>query len=109
DEHRDKAVDRQLADPDSVLSAYRSFVHWRRTQPALIHGDIRFVDSPEGTIAFVRRLGRDAVLAVLNFSDAPVELPLPEAEPLHGHGFPEADFRDNVARISAHGAFFARL
>jgi alpha-glucosidase len=112
DEHRERAVDRQLADPGSVLRAYRRFVQWRRGQPALVHGDIRFVDAPDGTIAFIRRHGDERVLAVFNFEDRPVELALPDlpsAVPLTGHGFTDCTFGDHVARIGAHSAFFARL
>lgn len=111
-EHREMAVDRQMQEPDSVLRAFRRFLRWRRLQPALVYGDIRFLDSPEGTLAFLRRFDDSRILAVFNFNEGPVDyvLPLvPGAEPLAGHGFPADEFRDNRARIAAHSAFFARL
>ena len=45
-EHLPKAVDMQDADKNSVLNAYRKFLAWRKTQPALLHGDIEFLDAP---------------------------------------------------------------
>src|SRR5262249_49067367 len=35
EEHCALAADEQSADPDSLLNAYRGFLAWRRTQPAL--------------------------------------------------------------------------
>lgn len=110
EEHRDKAVDRQMQDADSVLQAYRRFLRWRRVQPALVYGDIRFLDSPDGALAFVRRHAETRVLAVFNFNAEPVEYVLPlGAERLCGHGFPDAALSGNRARIAAHTAFFATL
>jgi alpha-glucosidase len=112
DEHRARAVDRQAEDPESVLNAYRRFVRWRRTQPALVHGDIRFTESPAGTLAFIRRHRDDGVLAVFNFNDAAVAYALPDlpgAAPLTGHGFAPCSVHGHVARIPPHSAFFASL
>jgi alpha-glucosidase len=111
-EHRDKAVEKQLADPASVLHAYRRFVRWRREHPALSFGDIRFIDSPAGTMAFVRAYGKARILAVFNFNQSEVEYDLPllaHAEALTGHGFVECRVHTGQVRISAYGAFFASV
>ena len=111
-EHRALNVARQQADPASALNGYRRFMHWRRTQPALRHGTIRFLDTPEPVLAFVRELGEERVLVVFNLSAAPVEfaLPLPgELQPLEGHGLLAGTLADERLRLPANGSLFARV
>jgi alpha-glucosidase len=111
-EHREKAVETQQRDPDSVLSAYRTLVRWRRGQPALKSGDIRFLESPLNTIAFVREYGMSSVLAVFNFDSTMVGYDLPllsRAEALSGHGFTASKLESSRVQIPAYTAFFAAL
>lgn len=77
-EHRALSVQAQEADPDSVLHAFRAFLAWRRTQPALIAGAIAFVDAPEPVLMFVRGEGAGAVLAAFNLSATMATAALPE-------------------------------
>jgi alpha-glucosidase len=51
---RARNVEAQDADAGSVLNAVRAFLGWRKTQPALVQGAIRFLDAPEQVLAFVR-------------------------------------------------------
>jgi alpha-glucosidase len=95
-----------------VLSAYRTFVRWRRGQPALKSGDIRFLESPVNTIAFVREHGMSRVLAVFNFDRAITTYGLPllsRAEALSGHGFAASKLESSRVQIPAYTAFFAAL
>jgi alpha-glucosidase len=70
DAHRARNVAAQDADPQSVLNATRAFLRWRRTQPALVAGDIAFLDTDEPVIAFTRRdhASGDALLVAFNLS-----------------------------------------
>ncbi|MBL8659281.1 MAG: alpha glucosidase [Rhodospirillales bacterium] len=109
--HPPLAVDAQEADPDSVLAFARHFLAWRNRQAALIGGDIRFLDTAEPVLAFVRGEAEAATLCVFNLGDADVRAELPAADsatPLAGHGLPGA-FEGRVARLPAYGAAFARL
>ncbi|HWM29511.1 MAG TPA: alpha-glucosidase family protein [Woeseiaceae bacterium] len=111
-EHRDKAVEKQLQDPDSVLQSYRRFVRWRRAQPALSFGDIRFLESPENTLAFTREYGSSRVLAFFNFNEKTVGYDLPllaHAEELAGHGFPTARLLPARVEVAGYAAFFATV
>jgi alpha-glucosidase len=111
-EHGEKAVERQLEDPDSVLRSYRTFVQWRRGQPALSFGRIRFLDSPENTMAFIREYGETRLLAVFNFNPVRVEYHLPllsRAESLSGHGFVRSRLQSTQVQIPEYAAFFASL
>mgnify|MGYP006164776067 CR=1 FL=1 len=76
-EHQAAAVAVQAQDPHSVLSAFRSFLAWRRTQPALLHGDIRFLDSAEPVLLFERMLADETLLLAFNLSAEAVSHPLP--------------------------------
>ncbi len=74
--YADYAVDRQQGAAGSTLELYRSLLHQRRML-GLGTGSLTFV---EGYAADVLALtnggdGRDRVLVVTNFGDAPVELP----------------------------------
>ncbi len=77
-DHQSRAVAVQEAQPDSVLSAFRRFLAWRRTQPVLLHGDIRFLDSAEPVLLFERTLGDEVMLLAFNLSSLPARQLLPE-------------------------------
>ena len=64
-------------------------MHWRRQQPALCWGDIRFVDAAEPVLAFTRTLDGQTVLAAFNLSAQPASVDvsaLGPLSPLDGHG-----------------------
>jgi len=112
EEHRALAVSRQAADPGSVLNGFRTFQHWRRQQPALRWGAIRFLDTPEPVLAFLREFDGERVLAAFNLSDAAVQVELPDAgtaRTLDGHGLPQGRLRDGRLELPPHGLLFARL
>ena len=71
------AVDRQEADPGSMLQAARRLLHWRRTQPALVHGELLLLPVHEQVLAFVREHQGERVLCAFNLSAQPAELALP--------------------------------
>jgi alpha-glucosidase len=66
------SAQRQARDPESMLTLYREALRIRRAEPALGDGSLRWLDAPEGVLAFARG-GR--VVCVLNLSSGPVELP----------------------------------
>lgn len=75
--HRDHSVAAQEADPGSTLHRVREFLHWRRRQPALQSGSIRFLDAGEPLLVFVREAPGQRLLAVFNLSQRPVTWRLP--------------------------------
>ena len=111
-EHRALAVALQEADPASALQGFRTFMRWRRAQPALRVGDIRFLDTAEPILAFVRSSGDDALLVAFNLSDREVsaDLPLDGALPLlEGHGLPQGRVEGGQLHLPGYGSVFARL
>ncbi len=75
--HARLAVDGQNADDGSVLNFTRHFLAWRKRQPALKVGDIRFLDAPETVLAFERTCAEQRLLLVFNFGLTPATVPLP--------------------------------
>jgi alpha-glucosidase len=73
-------------DGDSVLELYRTALRIRREQPALGDGDLRWLPTAEGVLAFSRTPG---FTCVVNVSAAPV--PLPEGKPVLVSGSLTAD------------------
>lgn len=74
--HAALAVDQQ-ADPSSVLSHFKRLIAWRKTQPALIHGDMQLWAAHDQILAFVREHAGQRILCVFNFSDQAAELSVP--------------------------------
>ena len=75
--HVSLAVDGQHADDGSVLNFTRHFLAWRKRQPALTVGDIRFLDAPETVLAFERTCAEQRLLLAFNFGPTPSTVPLP--------------------------------
>ncbi len=69
-EHTVMSVRRQKDDPQSVYHFLKTFLAWRRTQPALIRGDIRFIDTgDEELLMFERGQGDERRICLFNLSD----------------------------------------
>ena len=110
--HRPLAVSRQEADPASPLNAFRRFLRWRRAQPALVHGDIAFLDAPEPLLAFRRTHAGSAVLAVFNLGEREARWSLPDGcrpRALDGHGLPTGVIDGSVLVLPPRGVYFGRL
>lgn len=108
--HRALSVQRQDADPDSTLNAFRTFMRWRREQPALVEGSIAFLDTAEPVLAFIREHQGQRLLVAFNLSAAPAALSLPAGgwAPLHGHGLAAAGVGNGQASLPGYGVLFAR-
>ncbi|TYL47998.1 alpha-amylase family glycosyl hydrolase [Marinomonas sp. IMCC 4694] len=76
DKQRPLAVSVQGEQPDSILNAYRDFLHFRRQYPVLQRGGIEFIHHDDTTLTFVRS-GEDMRLFVaINTSEMEKRLPL---------------------------------
>jgi alpha-glucosidase len=72
---RDRTVEAQTGDPDSMLELYRRALAHRRRQPALGDGEFGWLPAPESVLAFTR--GRHAAFAcVVNLSDRAIQSPV---------------------------------
>ncbi len=85
--HKRLSVADQQADPNSVLTFTRRFLHWRKTEPALRFGKLAFIDAPAPILAFTRSLGDTQRLCVFNLGPTPATMPAPPGfTPLDGPG-----------------------
>ena len=64
--HPPLAVDRQDADPASMLNLTRRLIALRKREPALRLGSLRFLDAPAPVLAFERTRGDDILVCVFN-------------------------------------------
>jgi len=76
--HHDLAIDRQNADPKSLLNTWRRLLHWRQKQPALIAGDFQTYRSDDRIFAFIRRYAEQSLLCLFNLSPHTTPFSLPE-------------------------------
>lgn len=104
DDPADVNIETEAADPDSLLSTYRSFVRLRTDHPALGHGDWTAIDSTEPAVhAFLRQADGESVVVAVNLGEVPVaglELDL-EAGPLCGSPGAEVLFGSGEVRAPA--------
>lgn len=111
-EHLERAVDRQAGDANSVLAHYRRTLAERRRHPALIGGDIELLPDAGQVLAFIRRGGGEAVLAVFNLGRTPARYTppaRPALTPLDGFGWSGRLEEDGAITLAATDAFFGRL
>ena len=102
----------QQDDPASVLNRVRGFLAWRRSQPALRRGGIRFLDAPEPVLAFVREGDGQRLLVVFNLSPQDVDWRLPPGLVVHafdGHGLLQGALAGDRLSLPPRGVFYARI
>ncbi len=69
-EHLALSVQAQNIDPNSTLAFTQKFLHWRKSQAALINGSIEFQDTDdEKLLAFTRSHEGKTLLCLFNFSN----------------------------------------
>ena len=111
--HAALAVDVQEADAASLLQHYRRLLHWRRGQPALIHGEMALLPLHEQVLAFVRSHRGERVLCAFNLSERPAALALPAGESvaavLHDSGATGATVQAAQIDFEPWGVLLAQL
>ena len=110
--HRDNSVAAQEADPQSALNLSRRFLRWRKSFPALVEGEIDFLDAPEPLLVFERSLGDERLLVAFNLSAHPAEWILPVTgvlETVDGHGLLPGEIADGKLSVPAHGIYYAKF
>jgi alpha-glucosidase len=108
-EHLPKAVAAQTSEPASVLNFYRTFLAWRRAQPALRTGSISFLKTAEPLLVLKRDTPGQHLLAVFNLGPSPAEYLLPaNILPLQGHGLDDAPLHGRRLCLPPWGGFFGQ-
>ena len=110
--HRALAIARQDADADSPLNAFRRFLRWRKTQPALMLGDIRFFDADEPVLMFTRSHAGETLFVALNLGVTEVDASIPQGLRLEQIDCPgPRNGRIDAARmlLPAYAVIYARV
>lgn len=108
-EHLAKAAAQQEADGHSPLHFVRGFLKWRKAHGALVTGGIKFFDTPDGTLGFVRSHDSGDILCCFNLGNAPATLDLPMAStPMDGHGM-HSTLDGHKLTLPAFGGYFGRV
>ena len=108
EEHRQCAVDLQEPDLTSTLHRTRTFLTWRKAQPALLFGNLRFLDVPEPIMAIQRVFNDQQIFCFFNISHDVQSLCLPSSlMPMEGHGF-QGEINDICITLPPYDAFFGR-
>jgi len=111
--HRALAVSAQESSADSMLNFYRQLLQWRKSQPAILQGDLQLLPVTEQVFAFVRAAGAERVLCVFNFSDQAATYALPAdlqvAQSLTGSGLSGASVQNGQVALAPWGGLFAKL
>jgi alpha-glucosidase len=110
--HRLACVSAQDADPHSALNGFRALMRWRKEQPALRWGSIRFLDTDDPVLAFVRTWNEHAVVAAFNLSHAPTAGHVDELEHCTALKVPSlrsGEMLGSEVRLPGYSALFARL
>ncbi|MGH8179021.1 MAG: alpha-glucosidase [Steroidobacter sp.] len=111
-EHRVASVARQHADPASTLNGFRAFMQWRKAQPALQRGAIRFVDAREPVLAFIRTTEHSKVFAAFNLANAPIEVSVSSVgkmRQINAPGVLQGVLDAGRLRLPEHGVVFATI
>ena len=76
--HRELAVDVQFKSPDSLLAFYQNLLHWRRSQSALIQGELTLLPAHSQILAYVRSDHSQRIICVFNMSETTATWSMPE-------------------------------
>jgi alpha-glucosidase len=114
EKHLGLAMNRQDADPASLLNAYRAFLAFRREHVALVKGEVRYHPVRDDVLCLERRhpgrAPRERLLIALNFSAEPRTLDAPpQASPLDdAPALVNGTWRDGQLHLPPHGVAIAR-
>jgi alpha-glucosidase len=108
-EHLAKSVACQTDAPESVLNFYRTFLAWRRDQPALRTGSIKFLKAEEPLLVLTRDTPAQHLIAVFNLGPDRADFTLPDhILPLQGHGLEAAQVHGRRLSLPSWGGFFGQ-
>jgi alpha-glucosidase len=110
--HVSKAVSVQEGKPDSVLSAYRTMIEFRKANRPLAFGGFEILDTPKDILAFIRFTTDERMLCVFHFAQQPAAWDLPASVKAVTH-VPAVNFGEKVDGRTVHlppySAFFAKV
>lgn len=107
-DHLLKAVDVQDNNPGSVLNSYRKFLAWRKTQPVILSGKFREVETVPEIYGYERFNDDQRIVLLFNLTRQPVRCslqPWSGCRPMTVDGFDFTIDGEDVV-LPAYGVFF---
>jgi alpha-glucosidase len=95
-----------------VLNAYRQFLAWRKNQPALLYGDIKFLNAPENVVMFMRCYQGQIILAAFNLAANAITVNLPDCTQvtaLQKNNAPMAVVNNKALVLAAYASAFVAI
>ncbi|MXX06395.1 MAG: DUF3459 domain-containing protein [Gammaproteobacteria bacterium] len=89
--HLALAADRQQGDPDSVYECIRAFLHFRKRQPALLHGALDFLPVQQDVLTFSRSADEQTLLLSFNLNGEERAIGLEQLDALNGRQLERLD------------------
>lgn len=89
--HLALAADRQQGDPDSVYECIRAFLHFRKSQPALLRGDLDFLPVRQDVLTFARSSAEQTLLLSFNLNGEERAIGLGQLDALNGRRLEKLD------------------
>jgi alpha-glucosidase len=108
--HRTRSVEHQHREADSPLQRFRTFMRWRRAQPALVHGEVHMLSAPEPVLALERSFDGRRLRAWFNTGDRAMQFERSDGLALravNGHGLVGGELDASHIRLPAYGVLFA--
>lgn len=78
-DHVVRSVDAEEATSTSVLAHYRATLAFRKSHPALLDGDIKFIETNQDILAFTREVEGERLLFVFNLTREPMSFAIPSS------------------------------
>lgn len=98
--HRHLAADIQAQDPDSILNSVKQLIAWRKSQPALVNGKMKLLNTEGDVLAFVRRNREQTLLCVHNVGSQNISFML-DRPTMDAIGLDEKTLRETGLEIGA--------
>jgi alpha-glucosidase len=100
-------VESQEKDPESILNFYRDLLAFRKAQPELQEGEIRFLEASEPLLALERRHQERALIGLFNLAPTPITVELsapgsPEGPAQH------VELQESTVSLGPNGFVFVR-
>jgi alpha-glucosidase len=70
--HRVSAVSEQVEQEESVLNFVKKLIIWRKSHPALVNGNIKWLPSDENLLLFQRSTGSETLIVSINLTEHPL-------------------------------------
>ncbi len=110
--HLERAVNIEDNEPNSLLNTWRRLLHWRKGQPAMMHGNCEIIETSDPLFGFIRETEEQKLLCLFNMSNEPIDYDLSAYDTCRPFRTPylrKLEIKDKKVHLPGYGAFFGSL